>query len=365
MATTIAPTFDDLFKAGRAEAINRTPSLTFDEGDISEMEMAAAAAMGDHVTEYAANRVKATFLDGAFGDDLTTLADDRYGLQREPAVAATVLMTFHLTSAGPSGTIPAGTVVSTLPDSQGNQIQFTTDTDLGWANTDTTKTVSATCTQLGVLGDVAPNTITRLVTTGLFAGFTVFNAAYAAGGADEESDDSLKDRCRTFYSTLRRGTLAAIEFGARQVAGVANATAVEPGDGTVNLFVSDASGNSSPSMLTAVATEEDNWRSGGVVVNVYGGSVFTIPTINVSLTLRPGVSVSLQDVQNAVAGRVSKLKIGEDLSPTLIKNAVATVDPDGILDVTVNVPAGTVSAVDGFGRRSVLLRTLPANVSVS
>lgn len=361
---TVAPTFDDYFQAGRVEAINRTPALTFDDGDITEMEQAAAAAMADHLTEYTASRVKATFLDGAFGDDLTTLADDRYGIQRQPANAATVVVAFTRAAGGTTGTIPEGTVVATQKDSLGNEVQFTTDADQGYSSGDLTRNINCTASDAGVGGNVAIGTINRLVTTGLFAGFTVTNAARAAGGADEEDDDSLKDRCRQFYSTLRRGTLAALEYGAKSVDGVANASAFEPGDGTVTLFVSDASGNSSPTLIANVVTEEENWRAAGVMLNVIGGSVVVLTGIDISLTLRAGVVVSQADVQNAVTGRIAKLKIGEDLSPTLIKNAVASVDPDGILEVTVNSPAGTVSTVDGSGRRSIVLRTIPANITV-
>lgn len=360
-----APTFDDYFQAGRAEAILRRPDLTFDEGDITEMEQAAAAAMADHLTEYAASRVKSTFLDGASGDDLTTLADDRYNIQRLPANAATVSMTFTRTSGALTGTIPAGTVVATQKNNLGNEVQYVTESDLGWSAGVLTQNTDCICTQDGVIGNVAAGAINRLVTTGLFDTFTVTNAARAAGGTEEEDDDSLKGRCRSYYSTLRRGTLGALEFGAKTVAGVANASAQEPGDGTVQLFISDASGSSSPTLIDNVTTEIDNWRAAGVLVHVLGGSVTTVTGINVSLTLRAGVVVQLADVQNAVAGRVNKLKIGEDLSPTLIKNAVASVDPDNILEVVVNSPAGTVSAVDGNGRRSIVLRTIPANVSVS
>ena len=62
MATTPAPSFADLFNTGKAEAQNRRPELTFDEGDISEMEMASAAAMADHILGYVAERIKATYL---------------------------------------------------------------------------------------------------------------------------------------------------------------------------------------------------------------------------------------------------------------------------------------------------------------
>jgi hypothetical protein len=98
-------------------------------------------------------------------------------------------------------------------------------------------------------------------------------------------------------------------------------------------------------MIQQVQTEIENWRAGGIVVNVYGGVLFTIGGgIILSLTTRPGVvsATIAGDIKKAIVARVNKLKIGEALSATLIKNAVATVDPNGILDVTISNPVGTV-----------------------
>jgi hypothetical protein len=141
------------------------------------------------------------------------------------------------------------------------------------------------------------------------------------------------------------------------------ASAVEPGDGTVSLYVSDASGSSSPTMIDAVNTEIRNWRAGGVIVNVYGGVVYTIAGgIVLELTTRPGVSSAAiaADIKAAIVARVNKLKIGESLSQTLIKNAVSTVDPDGILEVTITSPVGTVNpGSDG------LIRVTAPEITVS
>ena len=117
-----APSFNDYFNTGRAEAQNRQPSLTFDPGDITEFYMAAGAAMADHLTGYAAERVRATFLDGASSDDLTTLADDRYNIQRiPPAFATGVINISRPSAAAGAGTVVAGTVVATLKDPSGDR----------------------------------------------------------------------------------------------------------------------------------------------------------------------------------------------------------------------------------------------------
>lgn len=345
MATITAPTFNDLFNLAKSEAANRRPELTFDEGDISEFYAVASAAMADHLIGYLAQRVKETFLDGAEDDALTTLADDRYNIQRMAATQATGTVAFTRSVGTLVGTIPAGTVVSTQTNAAGVQIQFTTDTDLGFNSGDLSKTVNVTAAIAGSSGSVAAGTVTAIVTSGLFDTFTCTNAAQMAGGNDGESDDSLRQRCRDYVTTLRRGTLAALEYGALTISGVTVASAVEPGDGTVTVYVSDATGASSPGMISAVAAEMINWRAGGVVVNVAGGQVYSIAGgITLTLTTKPGVNSSsvAADIQNAIVARVNKLGIGDTLSATQIKQAVASVDPDGITDVTITNPVGTV-----------------------
>jgi phage-related baseplate assembly protein len=361
---TTAPTYQDIFNTGKAEAISRRPDLTFDVGDISEFYMAAGAAMADHIVSYVTQRVQATFLDGASGDDLTTLADDRYNIQRLFDTEAQGTVTISRATAVSNGIIPAGTVFATAKDAQGNEVQFTNDADVPFPpGTFSQAFVSCTCTQTGVLGNVDVNKITRVVTGGLFDTFTVTNPSRFAGGAPQEDDSSLRERCRSFTQTLRRGTLAALVYGAIQTAGagVATASAVEPGDGTVSLYVSDSSGNSSPGMVTLVQAEIPNWRAAGIPVNVYGGALFNLTGIDITLSVRAGVSTTAiaANIKSAIVARLAKLKIGEACSPTLIKQAVGTVDPSGILEVVVNSPAVTV-----VPSASQLIRTTTADITV-
>lgn len=339
-----APTLQDYFTAGKAEATTLRSDLTFDDGDISEFYMFAAAAMADHLTGYFAGRIRATFLDGATGDDLTTLADDHWNIQRNVAVAATGVLTFtRPNTSGGSGTIPAGTTVQTQADPTGVVQQFTTDINLVFGALDLVKTVNATAVVAGVDGDVAASTITTIVPNLFDSSITVSNAARFAGGADEESDDSLRNRVRQFPTTLRRGTLAALEYGATTVAGVAVAVADDSDDtGIVSLYVSDASGSSSPTMVSNVQTEIVNWRAAGVIVNVIGASLVT-QNVQVHLTVRAGVNtdalVSL--VQSAVTARLAKLKIGEVCSQAAIQQAVLNVDSN-IINCTVVLPVADV-----------------------
>lgn len=352
-----APSWQDYFNDGRAEAINRRPDLTFDEGDITEMYMAAVAAMADSLTGYFAGRFNATYLDGAQGDDLTKLADDHWNIQRFAPNAATGQVTLSRTNANgaPAGSIAAGSVVATQKDANGTEYQYTTNTDVAWTLGDiTSKTVNVTASLTGPASNAGLSTVNRLVSTPSGAPFdssiTVNNpSSRMAGGADEESDDDLRERVRNFPATLRRGTLDALEYGAKTIDGVASATAVEELDingvqtGVVFLYVTDASGNSSTPMINAVIAEMINWRAAGIFVNVQGGSLLT-QNIAITITARAGVDTQalVPRIQAAVAARVLKLKIGESLTLDIIQQAVRNVD-DAIKTVTITNPAVSIT----------------------
>lgn len=351
-----APSFQDYFDAGKAEAINRRPELTFDEGDISEFLVAAMAAMADHLTGYFAGRFKATYLDGAEGDDLTTLADDHWNVQRFPATAATGTVSFVRTNGNgaPAGTLAAGFVVATAKDVDGNEVQYTLDADLNWSLAELgPKTATVTCTATGLDSNADLDTVNRVISTPFDSTITVNNpASKMAGGDDEETDADLRERVRNLPATLRRGTLAAIEYGALQIEGVKRASAVEEEDevgatGIVDLYVTDIEGNSSPTMIDAVEEDVINWRAGGVIVNVYGGAL-SEQDVTLSLNARLGTdTVALASkVVSAVTARINKLKIGETLSRDLIRQAALNVD-ENILSVTITLPATDITPDTG------------------
>jgi uncharacterized phage protein gp47/JayE len=337
-----APTLAELFDSFKAEAQDRRPDLTFDDGDITEMFAFGGAAMADHITGWLAQRIAETYLDGARGETLTRLADDHWNIQRREASYAFGDLSFNrATAAAGAGTIAAGFVVATVKDPLGREIQVTTDADVSYGALETgAKIVACTARVAGVGGNVAANQLTVIKDTLFDSTITVNNPAAIAGGAEAEGDDELRARVRDFSATVRRATLAALEYGAKQVSGVANATAVESATGIVSLYVSDSSGSSNPTMIANVTTEIANWRAAGVLVQVFGGTVTNIAIV-VAVTARTGVNTTalVANIKSAIVAKVNKLKIGEKLYHQQIRDAVASVDPDGIADVVVTTPA--------------------------
>ncbi len=301
---------------------------------------------------FAAQAFRDTFIDGAEGDALTTLVDDHLNLQRQLATASQGAVEFSRTSTGggePAGTIPLGTEVATLVDSDGNRVAFTTDADvivglgvLGPLSANVTATVA------GRAGNVTAGQIQVVTQQPAFdPRWTVTNPLVTGGGNDEERDDALRRRARDFFLTLRRGTLAALEFGAiEDVATVRLASAVEDLlTGIVTLRVSDQDGNSTAQMVNDVVAALINWRAGGSVVNVTGGTQVQV-VLGISIRVRTGFSVTASAtlLDAAVKNRADKLGPGETLYLDSLIAAIIAVAPDDILDVQFD----TIT-VDGSG----------------
>lgn len=350
---SVAPSFTDMVSVGQAELQTRRPDLVVADGDVTQAMLHAAAAMADAVIRYGAMSFRDTFVDGASGDALTTLVDDHYNIQRQAATAAQVTLAFARTSGGAAGTILTGTTVATEFDAQGNEVRFTTNTDIvvPLANNGPFSVV-ATATVVGRAGNVVAGAVNRVIDQPVFdPTFTVSNAATAAGGNAEESDEDLRERARNFFLTLRRGTLASLEFGALQVPTVRVATASES-LGIVTVLVSDSDGNSTAQMIADVVTEEENWRAAGITVNVFGGVQLSVAmTVNIT-NYRAGFNVTARtaELQDAIEARINKLKPGQTLYlDTIIATAIATF-PDDIYNVTITAitltPGGAQAIVD-------------------
>ena len=110
---------------------------------------------------------------------------------------------------GGDRTINASTVVQVPAYSDAPAIQFTTDTSVILADGEDSVTVSVTCSQFGVLGNIASGAISEF-SAPPFAGATVTNSLPFVNGADTESDASLRLRIKDYPNTLARGTIGAI-----------------------------------------------------------------------------------------------------------------------------------------------------------
>lgn len=346
-----APSFDNLYEIAKAELLLRRPDLALNEGDVSDFIVAAGAAMADKAVSFAVAEAKATYIDGATGDQLTTLAEDHYNITRQLPTSATGYVTFsRSTVVNGAGTIPTGTSVGTDFNTQGERVEFTTDSDAVFGALDTSITVGITAINTGSESNIEATKVSNVVDSIFDTNITVTNVDAIAGGNPQESDDQLRSRVRNFNSTLRRGTLAALEYGALQVGTVRNATATEDvATGLVQVFVSDDAGSSNLEMVSDVTAELENWRCAGTALTVVGGVLANV-NVDVVLTVRAGTDISALTVPvtDAITAEMEKLKVADVLYDSIIISAVRNLDSTNIRDVTVTFTSSDAT-IDSTG----------------
>lgn len=339
------PSWQDFYDLGKATLQARRPTARVEEGDVYDAIIAGTASCATAIVGYGAGKFRSVFLDGAVGDDLTDVCHDR-GVDRDLGDEAIGYLTLtRISAAAGGGTISAGTRVATQPDVNGDFSTFVLDEDVVFGALDLTKTlVAATCSAVGKNGNVELSTITRFIDQPFDLTITVTNPQRFAGGVEIESDEDLRDRTRGFFLTQARGTIAAIEYGARQVPGVDRVTIVVDESGVVTVYIADADGGSNTALVTAVTVELENWRDAADVVYVTGG-VIVSQDINVSLTVRTGVSATalIDRVRQAITNRMARLNPGETLYRDMISAAARDVDREAIVAVNVITPAANVA----------------------
>jgi uncharacterized phage protein gp47/JayE len=211
------------------------------------------------------------------------------------------------------------------------------------------KAVAVTAVVAGAAGNVSAASVVQLK-TGVAGVESITNEAKFSGGADEETDDERKKRFQEFISALARGTKPAIEFGAKQIAGIVSAKAIDLDDdnaippGFVNLYVADASGTASGTLLAAVSTEENNWRAAGVKVTVAAPSIVTV-NVTATLTLDPGFNrdTLVDQITQRLIDFISAKQMGEDVFLAYLYEVIVDTNPTAIINAQIATPAADVT----------------------
>lgn len=362
----------DLFEIGRQYVLTRNqridPENVDTEGSDVNLFIGSQSFVAHAVSRQLAERISALLLDGAEDEDLDRYAWDRYQLTRKGAAAALVnVQLTRPTNAGGAGTVPVGTRLRTLT---GIEYVMVTSTSFGATDLASTSDPQARAAQAGKQYQVGANQIRRFDNVALLFDTTieVNNSSPASGGEPVEGDDVFRERIRDFWNTARRGTLAAIEFGARTVSGVESALAVEALDGqlrparVVQLYIADSSGVASAALAAQVNVQLDEYRAAGITVLTQLG-IPQIIDIVLDLTFRAGVDTTTlsDEIAAAVLGFINSLGVNQTLYIGELRAVLARFKNSGLVpdDSSVVEPAGDL--VPDLGRT---LRVRPANVVV-
>jgi uncharacterized phage protein gp47/JayE len=363
------PTRLDIYALGRQYLLSKAtqiePSKVDVDGSNSNIFVGSTSVMIDAVTRQLGYSLSKTFLDGAVGEDLDRWAYDRYQETRKGASAALgSVRFFRSTTGGGAGSIPIGTLLTTLTG-----VQYETTTTASFGVSDFISAASVRATQAGKATEVGANQITRFSKPALLFDQTmqVNNDLTTAGGEDAEDDDTFKLRLRKFWLTARRGVLSAIEQGATSVPGVVSASAVEALTSgnlparVVNLYIADSSAVASAELAALVAVQLGDYRGGGIPV-IISTSIPTLVNLSVQVGFQAGVNTSVlaDQIRASLVSYVNSLGVNQTLGVGDIYTVLIRFRAAGVVVTQQSIvqPAGDIVPLIGQTLRTVLANVL-------
>lgn len=311
------------------------------EGTFLHDAIAPVASEVDLFTDsYLPAALDAVMPDTALEEDLDRVAG-AYGMTRQPATTATGKVTFTGTALT---VIPAGTLVST----ESGRV-YATDIETTIPDGNTTIIADVTAVESGAAYNMpaASLTVLPLALVGVTA---VTNAEAISGGADIESDASLRERLlMRIRLPSASGCPADYVRWAREVPGIAAAACVPLWDGAGTVKVIVAGSGMTPAgaeIITDVEEYIESVRPIGATVTVVS---VTPLAVNVVATLVLESGYTVEGVQAAVEVALEAVIAASEFGATSLPIShigAALLTVPGITDysgLTLNAAAANVS----------------------
>ena len=290
-----------------------------------------------------------------------------FGLQ--PATPATGSLTFYAAGSNTSDVlIAAGTSAKNPATGK----VYTTISDVILLVGQPSVSAGAAASDAAASTNTGAGTVTVLL--GAISGVIgVSNLVAFTGGSDIESEDSRRLRFQAFISSLNRGTLTALRYGATTAAlrdadgniteraahiGIIEPYEVDPvlnAPGFIEIYVHNGVGGTSPALIASVQQVIDGyydengapvpgWKAAGVVVDCFAATEIVVPVTGV-LTALPGYQVAslIDEAEIAIQSYVLSLPVGEKVIRAQIIEDVMSIT--GVYNFVPSLPATTEVAI--------------------
>lgn len=350
-----AKSADTLFEEGLTVAQGEgLPTTAWQAGSVPRTLLKAdATALADlHSTQAAI--AKGAFLDDATGAWLTLLAASRFQVTRVAAVFCRGYVRVTVASGAGPYTIPVAGLLVSDGVRRWRSVNASAITITSAAPTDVLVEAEGSGTDYNV---ATGNVITTLVSPAL-AGVTVANPAYAdstwitRSGAAEESDASVRARCRARWGTLGRGaTDSAYLYWARTghdyEAQVTRAQVVwGGGDGALTVYLAGPSG----AVSNVIELVVGDWvlankpgTDNPTIMSATADTVTVTATVTVSAASDSAANRAL--ATSALSTYFAALDIAEDVDLGRLYECIYAAA--GILDADISAPSADVSVNNG------------------
>jgi uncharacterized phage protein gp47/JayE len=328
-----------------ASILDKLPDIDFSDGE--PLKTIVEAIMNELDLQYwqLEQVYENSFIDTAIDEDLSNLVKI-LGISRLEAVSSEgKVKFFRETPATLDYTIPAGTLVETLPDSNGDIIRFETKQNVVLLTGQTQVYADVKAVEPGAKSNVTFNKI-MIINNPPIGIESVINDEAIIGGEDAETDEVLRERAKTALESSGLGTINAITNKIANTAGVKSVSISDMarGIGTMDILVLGDSLPMPSSKITELNDIVQNIKAGGVDFKIIEPTA--LPTnITMSLTLMPGsVIADVSTVVNtAIANYFNSLQIGESFIKNQLAREVLNTS-DKIVDISITVPAANVTA---------------------
>lgn len=256
---------------------NGTGAVNLQPGSDNAAYVSVCTQLGKRLFAYVADRVAARSKRTGKGSDLDDVARDVYGTERKDEAYATGTVYLQRATALTATSIYRGARFGVPQQGTQQALQFESTADVSAGVGVTAVAVPVQCRSPGTVGNVQQSAITAILDQLSDPTWQVYQPApgdpvlgggavdVVAGGDDAEDDETLQARLdgRSIAVDEQRGVKDAIVNAALEVPGVRYATAVEPGDGTVLLYVGDPSFQVSSALRLAVLLKLEGYRADG------------------------------------------------------------------------------------------------------
>lgn len=323
-----------------------------------------------------ADRVAARSPANAKGDDLTDIGRDIFFAAKRDARAATGRAYFTRSGTLPSTSLPKGTRVATKQAGTTPPVTFELTETVSVLAGATTANAAIQCQQTGEIGNVDLANITEILDPLPDTAWSLTvpgSPEDLGGGSSEETDEEFSSRLLQMSNidAQQAGTLRAINTGAGNVPGVKYWTAVEPTDGTVLLYIGDASYSLPVALQNEIQTELENWRCFGVPVVLRRYNAQTVQVTG-TLYMQRGLKSYAQDtIVSAAIDAVKKYFATGRTQPdeyfvNKIEAAIESVHPETQTAV-LSLPSADVKRPtdSGYGTVTALNRYIVDDSSIN
>lgn len=376
------PTTSDLLDAGQGALRTAldpagTGAVNLRAGSKNDTLLSVAIALQTRGLSYASARIAAARLSSATDTDLDTVGMDLFGEPRKDVAFA--IGTAYLQRSGTAATvIPAGTRVAVPAAAGQSAVVFNTTADVSVGASVLTATAAIQAAAAGAASNVPLASVTAILdalpdtTWTLYVPISGPPPDTIGFGADAETDDVYRARLQQLAINATVATQYAILQAALAVPGVMYATAVEPLDGTVVLYVGDAQYGLPAAGVTLVTQALLTVRALGlpVLVRPYAATVVSIAAR--AYMTRALTNYDVAGIQAAAYAAITDLFTGsaraEEYYLSAIEAAVFKGDPE-VQDVQLDAPASNSRRPPdtGYGSITALVRyyVTPSSVSIT